>query len=145
VVVRPVVVRREEAPEEGFDAQHREELSGYELSRHFHGIAGAREREVERRGRCGEVRERVVHLPPVDEVAWRYGVGHPVAREVAFPNDRETIGIVVGQALEEHRVHDAEDRRIRPDTDRERADGHRREARRAPEQAGTVPQVLGDA
>ena len=63
----------------------------------------------------------------VDEVHRRADVAVALLR---VPNAHEMIGLRKGQRLEQHAVHDAEDRGVRADPERERDDRGEREGRR---------------
>ena len=71
------------------------------------------------------------------KLAGRDDVVPAIAHHVVFPDDREAIGVTVGQPLQQQRVDDAEDRGVGADADREREDGDDAEPRGPQEQTGT--------
>jgi hypothetical protein len=60
---------------------------------------------------------------------------------IAAPDDGDPFGLPIGQGTKEHRLHDAEDRRVRADAEREREEGDDREARCTGEAAQRVGDV----
>jgi hypothetical protein len=57
------------------------------------------------------------------------------------PDDRDPIGLAVGQRLEQHVLDHAEDRGVRADPERERRDRHQGEARRVTHETERVDQI----
>ena len=58
-----------------------------------------------------------------------------------MPHADESFGLGIGKGLQQHRVDDAENGRIRADADGEREQGDRRESGRAPEAPRRQPQL----
>ena len=92
----------------------------------------------------GELLERAVLIAIITEVRGAYGgLGVAVGRATVTPN--ETVRVAVGQGIEEHRVHRAEDRGVGSDAERQGEDGGRGEARIGAKLAGGVAEILRDA
>ncbi len=133
----------ERAPDQRRDAERREEVG-----RDVHAD------DFFRRARSGQVDAVVVErrdplecrraLAPADEVRRREHVGAARPPRVGFPHHDQASGIAERQRLEQHRVDDREDRRVRADAQRERQHRDRREARRAQAQTDGVADVLKD-
>ena len=74
--------------------------------------------------------ERSILVLDVDELARRRPVLRDVDARRPEPQHGQSVGIRIWERLEQERVDDAEDRRVRSDSDRERRDDHRRSGRR---------------
>src|SRR6266511_3975317 len=61
-------------------------------------------------------------------IDWNRNETLPLVTE-SLPHGHQVVRIAVRQRAQEHTVDDAEDRRIRPDAERQRERGHRSEAR----------------
>ena len=85
--------------------------------------------------------ERRVLRFPVEIVQRRHGIGLSGHRAL-FLDEHDPVRILVRKRTEKHAFHRAEDRRVRPDADRERQDGDRHESRRAAQRPNGVAQVL---
>ena len=84
----------------------------------------------------------MIHLAPVQEIGRADDVRLALPRQVVLPDDDQAVGVVIGQALDEQRVDDAEDCRIGADADGQRENRDDAESRRANEQAQSEPEIL---
>ena len=74
-----------------------------------------------------DVREDGVLLPPVEEGRRGHGEAPELLQELVHAH--ELVGMRIGERTEEHAVDDAEDGAAGADAERQRQDGHDREAR----------------
>ncbi|HWT44914.1 MAG TPA: hypothetical protein VN085_03070 [Vicinamibacterales bacterium] len=125
--------------DEGAHAEHVEERRRDAGAGNLLGIAAPREgeREVTDRGHPGKARRlrAEVHHPRGGERR-RLAVGFPV------PQEHDVARIGERQRTEQHGVDDAEDGRVGADADRQRQQRHDREARRPPQPAHRIVDVL---
>ena len=127
-----VVLRQQDAAEQGRRAERLEELAGDPHRRDLLGIAVPREAQpvgVDDR----HLRERLRRLPVVEgRRRDRQLVGEadlPGQLRVRGPDHRQPLGIAERQRRQQHRIDDAEDRRVGADPQRQREDGDDRERR----------------
>jgi hypothetical protein len=145
-----VLAGRERAAGRGAHAEYVEEVRGDEQALHAHGLVAAereaRESGVARRGSevDGDVRERSVPLAPAQQVAGRDAGFGPVEQRVHFPELNEGRRVAVRERLQQHGVHDAEDRGGRAGAERQRENRRACEAGPPAKLADPVPQVGGD-
>ena len=114
---------RNHRPCAGVHAQDWKEIRGHRLRRELLGIAvAAGDRHPEKRGLADTCHafEHARLLGPVDVIARRDDVVHPLAGDVLFPDDDEPVRIRIGKRLEHQRVEDREDRGVGADADGER-------------------------
>ena len=128
------LIGRDQAAVQRRDAEQRERVGRHPDAEHAFGAIGHAEirRPVFRRA---HLRERAVLLAPVEEVRERDRSAS------AVQHDRQFVGILVGQRLQQDRLHRAEHRRVRADADAEDEDGAEAERRRAAERAQGVADV----
>ena len=121
-----------------FGAKHLEVARGHQAASEldWFGAAGQRDRVAGLRRH--EVEDGVVSLP-VEEVQRRDAVALASRRLLHDADD--AIGVRVGERLEQHRIHEAEDRRIGADADGQRQDGDGREPRALTECAHRVTDI----
>ena len=89
----------------------------------------------------GQRLEDLVALLPVDVVARR---DEERRRRARLLDRHQSVGLGVGQRPEQHRVDEAEDRRVRADSDPQREDDDQAEARVPPEAPQGVLHVADD-
>jgi len=75
------------------------------------GLSGSGREDSASTSRRGESREGTRLRPPLREVRRRDGKAVEFARGARLPHLHETLGVSIGQGLEQHAVHCAEDRR----------------------------------
>ena len=107
---------------------------------HFRVVA-AREREGGRSERR-HPREGARLIAPIGEIGRRNAEPVQPFRQIALEDHREPVRIDVGQRREHHGVHDAEDRAVGPDAQRQRQHGDRGEARALEEHPKGEPRIL---
>ncbi len=135
---RMVLERSEWRAERGRHAQHVEVARADALPLESLRLESARERRLPR-PRHGERLERAAARENLPEGSERRG--EPRAIPAVIPHRDEPPGARVRKGLEEDRMHGAEDRRARPDAEREGEDGGRREARISSQLPGAEPHV----
>lgn len=138
VALRLLVPERPAEGERG--TEHVEEPTGHGGARYKLGVALPGERPLVGPDRH-HGRHRRALLPPVGEPRPRGDVLLVPLRRVAHPNGDQPVGLGVGERREHDAPHDAEDRRCRPDSQGERQQrrkGEARAARQAPESEAYV-------
>ena len=138
---RHVVLRHQQTADQRLNPADRKELASDELAWYFDRLTGASEREVDRRRDRGQVRERVIQVSPVHEIAGGHRVRDAVAGKVALPHERQAIGIAIGQRFQQHSIDHAEDGGAGADANRECAGREQRKARCAHEKPHAMPQI----
>ena len=126
------------------DAHDLEEVGGHERAGQAFRLASAG--EVERR--AGERREMLVRLiliAPVAIVRIRGDVFFDRLPPVVEPDERDALGLGIGQRTQQHAVDDAEYGGVDADADRECQRRDEGESRRTQEHADGVPAVADDA
>ena len=112
---RAIVTSLEYATERGADAEQRKKIRRYVHGVHARGRAGrfagatfAQKADVALEAVSGDAVERARVLAKLNEDRFR--------RRVRGPDANKLLGIAIGKRLEEHGVHDAEDRGVGADT-----------------------------
>ena len=137
----PIFIGQKRPTQRGPNAEDLEEVWRDSAAAQLNRVAGA--------GECGrpaglgghEIEDLVVLLP-VEEI--QRGDAVPVAARRLFEHAHDAIGVVIRQRTEHQAVHEAEDRRVGADAERQRQDRHRREAWACSERSQGVTQVLKD-
>ncbi len=139
------VLRSEAAPQDGSDAERVEEAR-----RHLQSIDAldgiSVHRQVEEALGVGLEALEGLALPlPVDEVRRRDIAAIETEPLHAVPDAHQPGGLVIRQRAQEHSIHDAENRRVGPDPERQRGHRHQGEARLPEQIPRCVAQVLQHA
>ena len=103
-------------------AQHGEKIGGHTQARYSLRLFPAGQIEI-RVGKRGDV-DRLSAVSEVNEVterSWRFG---EALLDVPFPDHDQLIRVRVFQWTQQHKVDDAEDGRVRSDSQRQRQYGH---------------------
>src|SRR6185436_1864461 len=79
---------------------------------------------------------------PSEELRWSEDVAAAGAMRALFPQHDDAAWIAKRQPLQQHRVDDREDGRVRADAERKRQHGDEREARRTKAETDGVTDVL---
>ena len=135
-------VRGVEPPaERRLDVEHAEEVHVDNGSRDALGTVGAREREprLTERGQSGEA---VMTNAPVERVGWRRVAVTLSCLPIGVRYQHQIVRAGERQRPYEHGVDDAEDRGVGADADRNREDREEEKARRPPERARGVAEIL---
>ena len=86
--------------------------------------------------------ERLALLPPIEEIR----PGRPLALDsilqVRFPYQRQAIGVRKRQRTQQHRIHHAEDRGVRPNAQRQHQHRHEGETRHPAQGARGVTEIF---
>ena len=116
------VLGAERASECALDAEHLKEVRGHERRAELFRISFAGERDRASRPNGAEVGAGAAAVAKVLEV-WTGQRSTRVAQACLIEPDKyEAVGVPIGQRLEQHRAHDAEDGGVRADAERERDD-----------------------
>ena len=104
--LRLIVVRGQYSTDRGIDAEDREQRGVDDLLRQLFrlsvtGVGGAKRHADDR-----HVGEHRVHLAPMEIIPRRNDVVSSVARKIVLPDYRQSIGVLVGQPLNEQRIDD---------------------------------------
>ena len=139
------VVLGAEVPAE--ERRHAEEVE--EVRRDDAGLdalrLGAAQQRERHRVVLDEALERLAGGAVVEELLLRETEARRRGLREGLAQHHQPLGLAVGQRPQQHAVHDAEDRGVRPDPERERQyDGHG-EGRRLPQAAQAVADVLHQA
>ena len=137
--VQPLLVERECTAADRLDAEHGEEPRGDVRSQQPLGIAGSEECQTGRLVPGRHAFERCGVVAPFEVVRARGDLRGHRRRELRCPY--EATGIPIRQGPKEQRVHDREDRGVRPDADGHRQESHQRERRVAAERAEGIAHV----
>ena len=136
---RHVVARGDQASQPRPDAEHLEVVPGDDQAAREIGVPAPGEAHLDAAERRQALEDALV-VPQVDVLR----VGQDAAAVEAHVNDARRIAH--RQPLQQHRVHEAEDRRVGADAQGQREHGGRRESRalaeRAPGEAQVVPEPL---
>jgi hypothetical protein len=89
-----------------------------------------------------DVFERSCLLLEVSDIRRGEAEANGVLLAVPPEHERNAIGLVIRQRLQHQHVHEAEDRRVRPDAERERRDCRDGESRRATQQPEAIAEIL---
>jgi len=120
----PVVVGGEEAPELWLGPQHFKELRRDHPAEHPIGRIDSRE---DKRGapESAHLLETLCLCLPIEEVWIRYR--DPPALMTCFIDHHETVGVGIGQRLQQYGVDDAEDCRVSANSQGNHRDGYHRD------------------
>jgi hypothetical protein len=135
----PVVVRPREPSHGRARTEHRPEVRRGPRDPRHEGLLGAEHRRGAG-GVCGQGLEAPRLLAPIDEV--RPGHRHRPASGVPLAHPDDVTRLLVGERLEEHVLHDREDRRVRPDPESEGQHPDQRELRSLEQRPEPIPHVL---
>ena len=138
-VVAGVLFDGVDATERRLHAQRAIDVGGHRQAANLQRLAVEHDRESSRPHHA-EMVEGAGALAPHDKVRGRDAVSHGPA-SVCFPNCQHSIGLVVGQRLEEDRADHAEHGGGGADAERQRQQRGNCEARRAQQRAHAVSQV----
>ena len=138
---RQVIGGAEELAEHGLDAQQRQRRRAQQQSRHTFWIVTSRDRDC--RGIPGANRLERRLILAICEIGRRAMIRSGPARGV-MADAHQPLGLIERQGLQQHAVHDAEDRRRGADAERQRQNGRRGKRRLLPEGPGRVADVLPD-
>ncbi len=133
---RPVLLRAEAPPEGRRPAQDPEEPGRDLRALDPLGLDAGRGQAQVGAGEGGHAGERTALRPPVREVGRRGGEAREAGRGVAVDQQRQAVGVRIGQRPQQDAVDDAEDRRVGADPQGqgdEGGGGQRRGAGEAPE------------
>ena len=143
VMARCVLVRSEHAAQRRLDPEHREERPGAVHDVQAFGVVAAGERALRPTPET-ELVPRPRLRPVVLVLGPRGGERHQVHRRELRPHHGQPVRLRVGERSQEHPVHDAEDRRVRADAERQREHEHHGEARSAGELPERVLEILSE-
>ena len=136
-----LVGRRDQPASRRRDAEHVEVVAGHQLTLHALGlVSGAQVEGVHRRDR-----QAGHHRIPgaIVQVVGIRGVAQIVLVRVLPADVHQAVGLGdAGERPQQQRVHEAEDRRVRADPERQRRDGDQRERRVLEQHAESEPEVL---
>jgi hypothetical protein len=143
--VRLVVGWQQRAPDERLHAEHGEQIRRCPDAGQFLRIAGARQ-VVGGLGHGRHAGERSALLVPGRVVGRRrWSAWRTADRRRVVPHDHEAIRIGKRQRTQEHRAHEAEDRRVRADAECEHRDGDDRKRRGFAQCSHGIPGVLTES
>jgi hypothetical protein len=132
---------RKDAADHRRHAEHGKIRRRDELRNELDGIAEVGQVGPRFRERGEIIEDRGAFSPP-NEIRGTNHIRSTGEPRIGFPYGDDSIRIVIREPLEEHRVHNRENRRVRADAEREREHGHDGEAGRPEGRAYGVSQVL---
>ena len=135
------VLGAERASDCALDAEHLKEVRGHERRAELFGISFAGERDRAGRPDRAEVGAGPAAVAKVLQVGTGQRSTRVAQARLVEPDEDEAVGVPIGQRLEQHRVHDAEDGGVRADAERERDDDDDRQPAGAPEAAPCVAKI----
>ena len=142
--VRLVLAREKTSAERWLGSQHSKQIRRDRYALNPLGLSTARQVDRTPTSKTCHAVEEAGVLAPVAEVG--AGDGSPDQRLVRpeFRDVNQTVRVAVGQRLQEHGVHGAEDRCVRADAEGQRQDGNRRKARSLDKHPQAVARVLNE-
>jgi hypothetical protein len=136
---RAVVVRCEQPPERRFDAEHREGVPGDIVAEHRPDFVPGPDLEVE----PGDREHRAEHAVAVAQLLEQRIIrARAPAALTGMGDDHELLGMLHGKGAQQHRLDDAEDRRVGADGCSERGDDQRGGERRLAQRACGMADVV---
>ena len=129
--LRLIVGRGQYSTDRGIDTEDREQRGVDDLLRQLLRLSVTGVGRAKRHADDRHVGERPIHLAPMEVIPRRNDVVLSVARKIVLPDYRESIGVPVGQPLNEQRIDDGEDGGVGTDPDRQGGNGDGRECWRA--------------
>ena len=138
-----VLLACEQPPRRGAQADEIAETRARERARHFHHATGGRRHRHGPLAHRDRVLEHAALRPDAHEVRRRERIGSTVGINRA--DLVQPVRVPIRQRLQQDRVNDAEDRRVRADSERQRQHRHRSEHRgttqRAQREADVLPKL----
>jgi hypothetical protein len=142
-LARPIAVGAQGSAEGGHGAEHVEEGARHLRPRQALRLAGALGQIEGQTAEGGHALERAAVSKKVQEI--RGGVGVLRRGRGRPPDDRDALGMIVGERPQKDGVHDAEDSGVGPDAEGQGADRQQRERTVPGEILQAAPHVLDHA
>src|SRR5271156_550667 len=139
---RHIVGSAEVAAKSRASAENGEKIRGDEISGNLFGVSFTGKVERTTESRRGHIFKHLVARFPVSEISGRRRIARKAVGRGVFPDHYEAIRLAVRERADEHRVRDAEDRRIRRDAQRQHGHYEKCEAGIFRHHAKTVANIL---